>query len=71
MGTIVTYANQFVLCTVCYAFVFAIYGCIIYNLLKFIFRVTVNAYKLIKSDWDAWYSGKKNNEKRGNRYDNN
>lgn len=23
----------------------------------------VNAYKLIKSDWDAWYSGKKNNEK--------
>ena len=55
MGTFVTCANQFVIYTVCYALVFAIYGCIIYNLLKFIFRVAVNAYKLIKSDWDAWY----------------
>ena len=67
----VTYANQFAIYTVCYALIFAIYGCIIYNLLKFIFQVAVNAYKLIKSDWEAWRSGKKNNEKRGNRYDNN
>ena len=63
METLITCANQFVIYTVCYALFFAIYGFIIYNLLKFIFRVAVNAYKLIKSDWDAWYSGKKNNEK--------
>ena len=50
MEFLVTYANQFVIYTVCYALIFAIYGCIIYNLLKFIFRVAVNAYKLIKSD---------------------
>lgn len=71
MDFLVTYANQFVIYTICYALVFTIYGCIIYNLLKFIFRVAVNAYKLIKSDWEAWHSGKKNNEKRGNGYDNN
>ena len=69
METFITFANQFVIYTVCYALFFAIYGCIIYNLLKFIFRVTANVYKLIKSDWDAWYSGKNNNEKRGNDYD--
>lgn len=70
METLVTYANQFVIYTVCYALFFAIYGYIIYNLLKFIFRVAANAYKHIKSDWDAWRAGKKNNEKRGNGYDN-
>lgn len=53
METFVTFANQIVIYTVCYALFFAIYGCIIYNLLKFIRRVAVNAYKLIKSDWDA------------------
>ena len=71
MGTLVIYANQFVIYTVCYVLFFAIYGFIIYNLLKFIFRVAANAYKLIKSDWDAWRAGKKNSEKRGNGYDNN
>lgn len=70
MEFLVTYANQFVIYTVCYALIFAIYGCIIYNLLKFIFRVVANAFKLIKSDWNAWRAGKKNNEKRGNGYDN-
>lgn len=71
METLITYANQFVIYTVCYALFFAIYGFIIYNLLKFFFRVAANAYKLIKSDWDAWRAGKKNSEKRGNGYDNN
>ena len=71
MDFLVTYANQFVIYTVCYALFFAIYGFIIYNLLKFIFRVAANAYKLIKSDWDAWRADKKNSEKRGNGYDNN
>lgn len=50
METLITYANQFVIYTVCYALFFAIYGFVIYNLLKFIFRVAANAYKLIKSD---------------------
>lgn len=70
MEALVTYANQFVIYTVCYALFFAIYGYIIYNLLKFIFRVAVNAYRLIKSDWDAWRAGKGNNKKWGNGYDN-
>ena len=70
METLITDANQFVIYTVCYALFFAIYGYIIYNLLKFIFRVVANAYKLVKSDWNAWRAGKKNNEKRGNGYDN-
>ena len=62
METLITYANQFVIYTVCYALFFAIYGFIIYNLLKLIFRVAANAYKLIKSDRDAWRAGKKNSE---------
>lgn len=71
METFVVFANQIVIYTVCYALFFAIYGCIIYNLLKFIYRVAINAYKLIKSDWDVWHSDKRNNKKRGNGYDNN
>ena len=71
METLITYANQFVIYTVCYALFFAIYGFIIYNLLKFFFRVAANASTLIKSDWDTWRAGKKNSEKRGNGYDNN
>lgn len=70
MGTMIPNANQFVIYTVCYALFFAIYGYIIYSLLKFIFRAAANAYKLIKSDWDAWRAGKKNFKKRGNGYDN-
>lgn len=58
MELLVNFALQSIIYIFCFALFISIYGYIIYHLMKFIFRVVVNAYTRVKADWKSWRSSK-------------
>ncbi len=58
MNTVLGYLGKILVAIVCYSFVLSIYGYILYNVVKIMAAVIVNAYKSLKADWAKWLSDK-------------
>lgn len=58
MNTVLGYLGKILVAIVCYSFVLSIYGYILYNVVKIMAEVIVNAYKSLKADWAKWLSDK-------------
>lgn len=62
MENIVNIANNIVLYTAAYTFLFVIYGVTFYALIKGIVKILTVAYRQLKSDWKAWHPDKKDDQ---------
>ena len=62
MENIVNIANNIVLYTAAYTFLFVIYGVTFYALIKGIVNILTVAYRQLKADWKAWHPDKKDDQ---------